>query len=137
MQKHTTLSDSEFMHQFISCELSPSDFSHEAHVRLAWLNIDQYGKEKAEIEIQKQLLKFIDFVGARDKYNLTVTLAAMKIVYHFKQKSASDNFQDFIAEFPRLNTNFKDLIAAHYSVNIFTSDEAKTSFLEPDLLPFD
>lgn len=137
MQKHTKLSDSEFMRQFLACELAPEDFSHEAHLRLAWLNLDQYGKEKAEVEIQHQLLNFIDFVGARDKYNVTVTLAAMKIVYHFKQKSQSGNFKDFIAEFPQLNSNFKELISAHYSMNIFSSEEAKTSFLAPDLLPFD
>lgn len=137
MQKHFNLSDSDFKNQFINCELSPDDFSHEAHLRLAWLYINQYGIDKAEKEIQNQLLNFVDFVGAKDKYNMTVTIVAMKVVYHFMLKSQSNNFKDFIIEFPQLNNNFKELIASHYSFDIFNSDKARTEFLAPDLLPFD
>lgn len=137
MQKHRSLSDAEFKEQFLSCALNPAVFSHEAHLRLAWLTIEQYGLDKAEQEVEQQLLNFVEFVGAKDKYHKTLTLAAMKIVNHFMQKSGSDNFTDFIQEFPQLNKNFKELIASHYSVDIFKSEKAKRAFLEPDLLPFD
>jgi len=55
----------------------------------------------------------------------------------FCLKSKLDNFRDFIEEFPRLKYNFKDLLAQHYGIDIFNSEIAKCSFLEPDLLPFD
>ena len=137
MEKHFNLSDSEFEKKFISCELNPLDFTHEAHLRLAWININEYGFKQAEKNIQSELQNFVEFVGAKDKYNMTLTLAAIKAVYHFMLKSKSNNFKDFIMEFPRLKNNFKDLMACHYGVDIYQSDKAKMEFLKPDLIPFD
>ncbi|MEQ9261752.1 MAG: hypothetical protein RLP14_01190 [Owenweeksia sp.] len=137
MEKHFELSDSEFEQQFINCELNPEIFTHEAHLRLAWINIERYGMEEAETKIQKQLQKFVGFVGAKDKYNTTLTIAAIKAVYHFMLKSDSNSFEEFIAEFPRLKYKFKELMSCHYGVDIYNSEKAKAKYLEPDLLPFD
>ncbi|MEL7002009.1 MAG: hypothetical protein AAFN93_04645 [Bacteroidota bacterium] len=137
MEKHFELSDSEFERRFNDCLLDPSIFSHEAHLRLAWINIDRYGIIEAEKKIQHQLRAFVQSLGAADKYNTTLTVAAIKAVYHFKLKSNSDNFQDFIEEFPRLKYNFKELMSSHYGFDIYNSMLAKKEFLKPDLLPFD
>ena len=137
MEKHYDLNDSEFKEQFINCELNPSDFTHEAHLRLAWIFIGEYGPQIAENKLQTSLRKFVEHAGANDKYNTTVTVAAAKAVSHFKSKSNSDNFRDFIIEFPRLKANFKDLLAQHYGFDIYNSKKAKVEFLKPDLLPFD
>ena len=137
MEKHFELSDSDFENNFINCELNPSDFTHEAHLRLAWISIKKYGIKQAEKNIQSGLQNFVELVGAKDKYNVTLTLAAIKAVYHFMLKSKSDNFKNFITEFPRLKNNFKDLMSCHYGFDIYNSDKAKTEFLEPDLVPFD
>jgi len=137
MASHFELSDSDFIKQFDACELNPTDFSHEAHLRLAYLNIKHYGIEKAEINIQKQLKKYVDFVGAKDKYNKTLTIAATKTVYHFMLKAKSDNFKELLMEFPQLRSHFKELMECHYSFDIFNSEKAKTEYLQPDLVPFD
>jgi len=137
MEKHFELSDSEFEKQFINCELSPEFFSHEAHLRLAWINIKKYGIKKAETKIQVQLQEYVKSLGAKSKYNTTLTLAAIKAVFHFMCKSNSDSFQKFIIEFPRLNYNFKELMSCHYGFDIYNSEGAKAKFLEPDLIPFD
>lgn len=137
MESHLELSDKEFLQKFMSCELDPSYFTHEAHLRLAWLNIHKYGCKQAEINIQNQLLNYVEFVGAKDKYNMTLTIAATKAVSHFMHKSKALNFSDFIEEFPRLKHNFKELMACHYGFDIYNSAQAKSKFLEPDLLPFD
>lgn len=137
MEKHFELSDTEFEYTFRTCRLNPANFSHEAHLRLAWIAIDRYGIEKAEKSIPEQLQKFVAFVGVKDKFNMTLTLAAIKAVRHFMLKSETDNFKDLIAEFPRLKYNFKELMDAHYGFDIYNSKRAKTEFLEPDLLPFD
>lgn len=137
MEGHFRLSDSEFEKNFEDCKLDLSMFSHEAHLRLAWIHIHNYGVEKAIKNIQFQLQNFVEFVGAKDKYNATLTIAAIKVVYHFMLKSKSENFKDFIYEFPGLKFNFKELLGFHYRIDIFNSKEAKVRFMEPDLLPFD
>ena len=136
MRDHYQLTDKEFESQFLNCTLDSSLFNHEAHIRLAWIHILNYGVDQAILNVDEQLIKFVASLGAEDKYNKTVTVAAVKAVYHFIQKSKSNNFKDFIDEFPRLKTNFKELLSQHYSIDIFNSENAKASFLEPNLLPF-
>lgn len=134
---HRQLSDNQFMEQFRNGSFDPELFNHEAHLRLAWLSIDRFGLDQAEENIQHQLQRYVEIVGAKDKYHMTLTIVALKIVNHFMKKSKSDNFHDFIEEFPKLKYAFQELINAHYSYNIFTSDKARSMFLEPDLLTFD
>lgn len=136
MKDHYQFTDKEFESQFLNCTLDSSIFNHEAHIRLAWIHINKYGIEQALINVDNQLYSYVCSLGAEDKYNKTVTIAAVKAVYHFMQKSNSNSFKDFILEHPRLKTNFKELLDKHYSINIFNSDIAKSSFLEPNLLPF-
>ena len=136
MEAHFKISDSEFEKQFQSCEFDPIYFSHEAHLRLAWIHIKNYGVERAVENVQEQLRNFVEYLGAKDKYNITLTVSAVKAVNHFMLKSESTNFKDFISEFPRLKYKFRELLGYHYGVDIFNSKEAKTKFIEPDLLPF-
>ena len=76
-------------------------------------------------------------IGEEDKYNVTLTIAAIKAVHHFILKSEANRFDAFIQVFPRLKSNFKDLMNQHYGIDIYNSTEAKHQFLAPDLLPFD
>ncbi len=136
MEKHFELTDLAFEKQFETCKLDVSMFSHEAHLRLAWIHITKYGLQQAEENIQKQLQNFVAHVGATDKYNKTVTIAAIKAVAHFMKKTTATNFEGFILEFPQLKNSFKTLINSHYSVDVFNSKRAKNMFITPDLAPF-
>ena len=134
---HNQLTDSNFIEQFKNGSLNPQIFNHEAHLRLAWLYIDMFGIKQAEKDIQKQLQNFVEIVGAKDKYHKTLTIVAIRIVNHFMQKSETNNFTDFINEFPQLKSEFKELVSTHYSFNIFNSERARSEYLEPDLLTFE
>lgn len=136
MEAHYQLDDQAFEISFRNGTLLPALFSHEAHLRLAWIHIHRYGEQQAIENICTQLLSFVQALQAADKFNKTLSVAAVKVVYHFYQKSTSDNFQDFIAEFPRLKHNFKALLETHYQMNIYQDERAKQRYLEPDLLPF-
>ncbi|EAR01960.1 hypothetical protein [Maribacter sp. HTCC2170] len=137
MENHFELSDSVFEQQFESCELDSKLFSHEAHLRLAYIHIKKYREEKAIENVCKQLVAYVNHLGATDKYNTTLTVAAVKAVYHFMQKSKSNDFKGFIVEFSQLKFEFRRLMECHYGFDIFNSPAAKSTFLEPDLVPFD
>lgn len=136
MTSHYSLSNTQFETQFSKGTFPVELFDHEAHLRLAWIHLKKYGLHQAITNIQKQLKNYTTIVGASGKYNTTVTIAAIRAVHHFMQRSQSQTFQEFIKEYPRLKTNFKELMHSHYSVDIFSLDAAKSSFVEPDLLPF-
>lgn len=136
MENHFELSDGAFEVAFENCQVPATLFSHEAHLRLAWIHVSKYGLAMAEKNIQQQLEYFVTFVGAQDKYHKTLTIAAIRSVAHFVDKSQASNFKDFISEFPQLKKGFRALIDSHYSFDIFNSQEAKQTFIAPDLLPF-
>lgn len=137
IENHIELTDLQFENQFEDCSLNAKLFTHEAHIRLAWIHITKYGIQKAEENINKQILNYVTALNAKDKYNATVTIAGIKVVNHFILHSATENFGQFMQENKSLFTDFKGLLMSHYKTNIFESDEAKQKFIEPELIPFD
>lgn len=136
MRSHHQLSDREFLDQFENCLLIPSLFTHEAHLRLAWLNIELFGLEIAHGKICEQIKRFASHNGAPEMYHHTVTIAAVYAVNHFKKRSTSSTFKQYIIEFPELLTEFKAIINSHYSIDIFQSKKAKKEYIQPDISPF-
>lgn len=136
MNSNLELADEQFAQEFKQCTLAPSLFNHEAHLRLAWIHLQQSNVEQAIQSVCSQITAFVNHVGGHDKYNLTLTVAAVRVVHHFMSKSHSKVFPDFIDEFPQLKSGFKALIQSHYSMDIFNSPEAKATYLAPDLASF-
>lgn len=136
MEPHFELSDQEFVRQFANGQMDPAVFSHEAHLRLAWIHVRKYGVSRAIENICAQLKNFVARHGAAAKYNETVTVAAVKAVHYFHQQSSDTTFYSFIQTFPRLKHNFREIMGRHYSINIFTSEAAKKTYMEPDLCAF-
>ncbi|MFC4220366.1 hypothetical protein [Flagellimonas marina] len=133
---HSQFSDSEFVEAFERGSLEPKLFNHEAHLRLAWIYIQNHGEQIA-IEKSCSSIKHFDAIhGKGDKFHTTITVAAVKVVHHFIKKSKSNTFADFIEEFPNLKTAFKEILNQHYELNIFSSDGARSAYIAPDKLPF-
>ena len=136
MRSHFDIDDTAFEKRFQEGTFDPSLFSHEAHLRLAWIHIRKYGVEKAVTNICSQIVAFATAHGAPGKYHKTVTVAAVRAVDHFIRKRPIDSFQEFIRTYPRLKNNFRELLQFHYQVDVFRSEHARREYLEPDLLPF-
>lgn len=137
LENHFQLTNKEFEHLFEKGTLPPTLFTHEAHLRLAWIYVNKYGIEKACDKLCDEIKQFDTIHGDGSKFNTTVTVAAARAVYHFMLKSNSDTFSAFMEEFPRLKTAFKDLLDQHYAFDVFSSETAKVGYVEPDILPFD
>lgn len=137
IEHHSKLSDTEFEISFENGILDPAIFTHEAHLRMAWIFIKKYGHGQAVDKITKSLFEFVSRAGAAEKYSVTVTIAAIKMVDHFLRRTAAKDFQEFIGKNPRLKNQFRQLIASHYSFDVFASHAASKEYIEPDLLPFD
>lgn len=137
MKSHKELADQEFEKQFKDCTLNPGLFTHEAHLRLTWIHINKYGAQQAESTIPNQIIEYVTSLGAKDKYNATVTVAGVKVLSQFIQNSKTNDFDEFIKENNSLLTDFKGLLQKHYKTDIFSSEKAVNEFIEPDLLSFD
>ncbi len=134
---HYSLNDVEFLEAMEKAKLDPKLFSHEAHLRWGWLLLEEFEPEDAIDKACEQLENYTRLLGIPQKFNKTVTVAAIKAIHHFKLKSQSSEFKDFMNQFPRLKSSFRELMGFHYSLDIFSDGQARKEYVEPDLLPFD
>ncbi|MTI40196.1 hypothetical protein [Fulvivirga lutimaris] len=136
MKSHFELSDQQFETEFASLILNPSLFTHEAHLRLAYIHIKKYGQSMAAENICGQIKAFDQHFGDGTKFHMTITVAAVRMMNHFMNKQKGLSFKELIETYPRLIHSFKELIYQHYSFNVFTDSEARIKYLEPDLQEF-
>jgi len=115
-------------------EIRPAGgFRHREHVHLAFLAVRRYGTAEAAERIGGWLRHLTAYAGAPQKYNATVTRAWTEIVGHHLAGEAGD-FDSFLARHPRLLD--KRLLIRHYTPAVLASAQARSSWVEPDLVPF-
>lgn len=123
-----------FRAAFEAHTVEPSQFNHEAHVRLAYIYLAEHDVESAIQRMREALLNFIEHSGIpRSKFHETITRAWVLAVRHFMDRSASSSSTDFLAKNQELLDS--KIMLTHYSASVLFSSDARTSFVQPDLDP--
>ena len=126
--------DRTFRLAFEACTVPPSEFTHAAHVRLAYVYLVEHGVEPAVQRMREALLEFLRHNDIpRSKFHETITRAWVLAVRHFMNKGASASSADFIAKNPELLDS--RIMLTHYSASVLFSPGARAGFVEPDLDP--
>ena len=136
MSDHYQLTDAEFVEHFDNCTLDPALFTHEAHLRLGWILVRTHGTERAGELLCEMIARYAQFLGKAEKFNRTITIASARMIAHFLSRSSTTVFRAFIAEFPQLQHNFRELLDAPYSARGYATEQAAAQFIEPDLQSF-
>jgi hypothetical protein len=135
MSSHFILPDEDFIDQFEKCKLDPSCFTHDAHLRLAYLYLQKFGTEEAIVKLCRGIARFDRVFGSGDKFHMTITIASVAVLNHFIRKSNSSDFNSLTEEYPQLKTEFKRLLNTHYSPLLLKSPPSRIEFRLPDRLP--
>ena len=61
------------MERFEAADIDPARFDHEAHVYVGWLYVMAYPRREAIARFDAALRRLVEKIGARDKYNATIT----------------------------------------------------------------
>lgn len=130
-----SLDDLEFIRAFEAAEIPAADFDHRAHVRLAYVCLCRHDVDRAHDRIRKSLQRFLAHVGAPpEKYHETMTRAWILAVRHFMDRTAPCDSSDALIErHPELLDG--NIMLTHYSAGLLFSDEARRTFVEPDIKP--
>lgn len=120
--------------------LPDSKFDHPAHltVALSYLYRSHLTVPEATARMRAALYRFLDRYGQdRRKYNETITLFWVKLVRSFldkteRERQISDLANEMIESF-----GHSQLIYSYYSKEHLLSEEARTSWVEPDVKPLD
>ena len=76
MERHYQLTDNQFETQFADLSMDPTLFSHEAHLRLAWIHIKHHGVDKAIENICSQ--------NILATFNISLPVAVVDAAISFK-----------------------------------------------------
>lgn len=135
MEQHYQLSDQDFIRAFQECTIDPSWFTHEAHLRLAYLYVVTWGAKQAAIRICEGISRFDRVFGSGEKFHRTITMASVGIINHFIRKSGATDFQSLIVQYPVLVNDFRRLLFTHYSKELINTPESRHKYQMPDLVP--
>lgn len=133
MQTHSTSQDDrDFRAAFEACAITPGQFNHEAHLRIAYVYLVENDLAAAKEKMRQALLTFLEVHGVpATKFHETLTGAWLLAVRHFMGRTASASFAEFAASSrPLLDSK---VMLTHYSAGALFSPEARASFVEPDL----
>jgi hypothetical protein len=138
MQHELSEQDHEFRSDFEACRVTPEQFNHAAHVRLAYIYLVEGDADSAVQKMRESLRAFLQHHGIPPgKFHETLTRAWVLAVRHFMtrsgNKSASASAADFITRNPELLDS--RIMLTHYSASVLFSADARESFVEPDLDP--
>ncbi len=131
------MSDETFVDLFFSCKLPASEWTHEAHIRLAWLMLSSMPYDDALNRIRAGIMKYNDIVLKKaPAYHETITVAFTRLIVTARvELPLKHTLADFKSFHPILFDRTLTALLRHYRRDTLFSLEARASFIAPDLLP--
>ena len=131
------MSDETLVDLFFSCKLPASEWTHEAHIRLAWLMLSSMPYNDALNRIRAGITKYNDTVLKKAlAYHETITVAFTRLIASAQEElPLKHTFADFKSVHPILFDRTLTALLRHYRRDTLFSTEARTGFVVPDQLP--
>lgn len=132
-----TESEKVFYHAFLELSLPSTAWTHEAHLRMAWLVLSIYHFDEALERIRSGINRYNDNVIKKEKaYHETITVAFTRLISAGRESlPVHHRFEDFKAANPLLFDRQLTALLKHYRNSTLFSAEARSRFVEPDLAP--
>jgi len=111
-----------------------SDFPHVSHLHVAWAYLTETpAAEQAANKMSRTLRRFTARAGKPEKYHETMTLFWVKLLSQAHALNRGRCLKDIVQANPQLLE--KTLPLNYYSRERLFSDEARCSWVQPDLKP--
>jgi len=123
------MTDTEFMQKFTDHTLPKSEFTHQAHLRVAWYYLTHHKFETAADLIAAEIKKYATAIGASHIFHETLTYAWTLVVADaIKNNPTTHDFATFFVAAKAELTN-KDAPLRFYSKEMLASLQAKQTRL--------
>lgn len=124
--------DIGFLAQFEDCTLPESEWTHTAHVRVAWVCLNLMSANNALARICESILRYnTEVLNRRDKYHETVTVAFTRIVA--ERMREAEPWISFEKRIDDILNSADPILLRYYSADRLFSDEARIQFVAADL----
>jgi hypothetical protein len=128
------MTDEAFARAFEQGAVTPVQFDHAAHVRVAWVYLHESASmDEALARMRDAIRRFAAAAGVPRKYHETITVLWMRLLADVKAAGASGELAGVLRAHPALAD--KDLPLQYYSRELLFSDDARAAWVEPDRRP--
>jgi hypothetical protein len=128
------MSDVELTRALERGEIANEDFRHASHLHVAWVYLaESLSVHQAANKMRETLRRFAAVAGKPEKYHETITLFWVHLLSRGYAASRGGRLEEIVHANPQLLE--KNFPLAYYSAERLFSDEARTSWVEPDLKP--
>lgn len=129
------MTDDDFLAAFEACTLGRPDWTHQAHLRVAWAYLARHPLEAATELVRGGIRRLNAARGAGpDAYHDTITVAFVRVIAA-RRGPPGETFPAFLARNPDLLDKSFPAVLRHYSEARLYSPDARCGFVEPDRDP--
>jgi hypothetical protein len=126
------MTDNDFLAAFEGCTLPQTEWTHAAHLRMAWLYLTRLPFGEALQHVRAGIRRYNAAAGS-DGYHETITVAFVTLVH--SRLGAGEDFEEFRARNPELFAWSPSVLERHYSPAALSSSVARQRFIRPDREP--
>ena len=131
------MDDDQLWAAFGTSALGASQWTHETHVRTAFLFVQRFELDEAHLRMRAGIIRLNERHGLVESsargYFETLTRVWLVLVSVARRRSGASSSQELLARCPELLD--KALPAKHYSKTLLATARARAIFVEPDLAP--
>jgi hypothetical protein len=127
------MSDDEFLSDFEAATLPPERWTHEAHIRYAWLQLTAHAYPIALHRVRQGIRHYNAAHGKAGAYHDTITCAFVRLIASAMDATTCWTFQEFRRLHPELFDPYESVLLKYYSKATLLSDAARESFVEGDV----
>jgi len=115
-------------------EIPNKDFHHALHLHVAWVYLAESSSVQQAANKMRDTLRRLAAAGDKpEKYHETITLFWVHLLSRARQIKCVECLEEIVHAHPQLLE--KDFPLSYYSAERLFSNEARTSWVEPDLKP--
>lgn len=123
--------DLNFLRRFENCEVTEDEWTHKAHVYVAWTLAMTNTAHTAEERLRAGILRHnSEVLGRPEQYHETVTLAFARIIR--ARMRGDEAWGDFLRRNRDLLAADEPILLNYYSPGRLFSADARARFVEPD-----
>jgi hypothetical protein len=131
--------DAALLAAFTSATLPQGEWTHRAHLRVAWLFATRYALDEAHLLLRVAIIRLNAAHGLTETttrgYHDTMTRAWLRVLGRLAREVPTSTSSDFVdACAGHLD---RDALLRHYTPERLASVEARARFVEPDRAPLE
>jgi hypothetical protein len=128
------VTDDEFLQAFEGCTLPKPAWTHQAHVRMAWLYLRQGSFEQVLPLVRKRIRRYNATFQQEPAYHETITRVFLHLIDYRVRERPAQTFSEFSEQHLDLFQGVIILLK-HYRKETLFSQQAREQFVSPDLEP--